>query len=185
MRLRVGIRLLTWGIVAALALGLGVGLDACRIANSPAALSPTPPRSMPSRTRATAVLGTTSGPVAVMVEKSSYAPDDTLVASIHNGLAKPIFARDERSDCTVMDLERWVNSSWQIQAPCVNMQPAPHVVQVALDAVLTQQLAPGLSDATVGSWSAGTYRIAFAYVTSADQPFGQSTVIYSASFTIG
>ena len=95
------------------------------------------------------------------------------------------YARDERSDCTVVDLERWVNSSWQIQAPCVNMQPAPHVVQVALDAVLTQQLAPGLSDATVGSWSAGTYRIAFAYVTSADQPFGQSTVIYSASFTIG
>jgi hypothetical protein len=125
--------------------------------------------------------------VTVEVEKLHYAPNDTLVASIHNGLATPIFARDERSDCGVVDLERQVNGdSWQIQAPCVNMRPAPRVVQLAPDTILTQELASGPGDSSTGSsWPAGTYRITFAYVTSADQPFGQSTVIHSASFTIG
>ncbi len=85
----------------------------------------------------------------------------------------------------MVDLERWVNGSWQVEAPCVNMQPAPHVVQLAPGAVLTQQLAPGQSDSSGDAWPAGTYRIAFAYVTSAGQPFGQSMVVYSASFTIG
>ncbi len=181
MRHSVGIRLLIWGIAAALALVLG----GCRVASPPATLTPTPQRGVTPHTSATPVFGATSGPVAVAVEKPQYAPADTVVASIHNGLATPIFARDERSDCAIVDLERWVNSSWQIQAPCVNMQPAPHVVQLASDAILTQQLAPGLSDSLIGSWPAGTYRIAFAYVTSTDQPFGQSTVVYSASFTIG
>jgi hypothetical protein len=133
----------------------------------------------------TPVFDTTSGLVAVAVEKPQYAPADTLVASIHNGLATPIFARDERSDCAVVDLERWVNHVWRIQAPCVNMQPAPRVVQLAPGTVLALQLAPGRSDSSTASWPAGSYRIAFAYVTSADQQFGQSTVVYSASFTIG
>jgi hypothetical protein len=167
MRHDVGIQRLTCAIVAALALGLG----ACRVASPPAALTPTPS-------------AVSSGLVVVAVENPQYAPDDTIVATIHNGLATSIFARDGRSDCTVVDLERWVDNSWQIQAPCVNMQPTPHVVQVAPDAVLSQPLASSLSDATGGSWPPGTYRLAFAYVTSVDQPFGQSTVIFSAAFTI-
>jgi hypothetical protein len=163
----VGLRRLSCGIVAALALGLG----ACRVASPSAVLTPTPSR-------------ISSGLVAVAVEKPQYGPYDTIVADVHNGLAIPIFARDGRSDCTVVDLERWVDSSWQIQAPCVNMQPTPHVVQVAPDAVLSQPLASNLSDATGGSWPPGIYRLAFAYVASVDQPFGQSTVIYSAAFTV-
>lgn len=169
------IRHLIWGIVAALALGLG----ACRVASPPAAFTPT------MHASATPALGITSGPVTVAVDKLHYAPDEMIVASIHNGLSTPIFARDERSVCTLVDLERWVSNSWQIQVPCVNMRPAPHVVQLGPDAVLAQQLAPILSDSSNGPWPEGTYRIAFAYVTSANQPFGQSTVIYSASFTIG
>lgn len=178
MRHHVGmrrIRHLMWGIAAALAFGLG----ACRVASPPAAFTPT------MHASATPALGITSGPVAVAVDKPHYAPDETIVASIHNGLSMPIFARDERSGCTLVNLERWVSTSWQIQAPCVNMQPAPHVVRLAPDAVLAQQLAPILSDASNGPWPKGTYRIAFAYVTGANQPLGQSTVIYSASFTIG
>ena len=120
-----------------------------------------------------------------MVEQQQYASNDTVVASIHNSLATLILTRDGHSDCTVVDLERWVNNSWQIQAPCVNMQPAPHIVQLAPNAILTLRLAPGLSDSTGGSWLAGTYRLAFAYVTDANQPFGQGTIVYSSSFTIG
>lgn len=175
MRHNVDIGLLTSEVIVALVLGL----SACRGGRAPAALNPTPRSSVATE------VGATSGPVALMVERLRYMSDDTIVASIHNTLATPIFARDGRSDCAVVDLERWVNISWQIQAPCVNMQPTPHIAQIAPNAVLTQQLAPGLSDSSIGSWPAGTYRIAFAYVSSADQPFGQSTVIYSASFTIG
>ncbi len=175
MRHNIGIWLLTSGIAVALALGL----SACSGGLVPAALDSTP------RSSVSTEVVPASRPVAVAVEKSQYAPDDTLIVSIHNSLTTPVFTRDGHSDCTVVDLERWVNTAWQIQALCVNMQPAPHVVQIAPNAMLTQQLAPGLSDSSIGGWPAGTYRIAFAYVSSADQPFGQSTVIYSANFTIG
>lgn len=175
MRHNVGSRLLTSGIVVALVLGL----SACGGGRAPAALNSTP------RSSVSTAVGSTSRPVTVAVEKPQYAPGDTLIVSIHNGLAMPIFTHDGRSDCGVVDLERRVNTSWQIEALCVDMQPAPHVMQIAPNAVLTQQLAPGLSDVSTGPWPSGTYRIAFAYVSSADQPFGQSTVIYSASFTIG
>ena len=162
------IQRLTCAMVATLALGLG----ACRVATPPATLTPTP--SLVS-----------SGGVTVALEKPQYAPSDTIVATIHNGLATPIFARDGRSDCTLLDLERRVNEAWQIQAACVNMQPVRHIAQVAHGAILTQQLAPSLSDSSTESWPPGTYRLAFAYVTSVDQPFGQSTVIFSATFTVG
>jgi hypothetical protein len=162
----VGIQRLICGIVVALALG------ACRVATPSAERTPTP--SLMS-----------SGGVAVAVEKpQQYAPHHTIFAIIHNGLTTAIFTCDGHSDCTVVDLERWVNDAWQNQAPCVNMQPTPHVVQVAPDAVLSRPLASSLSDATGGSWPPGTYRLAFVYVTSVDQPFGQSTVIFSATFTI-
>lgn len=186
MRRSAGIRLLTWGMLTALPLVLGLG--ACRSARAPSVLGSTTQSSVPTSTSATPMLDGTSGPVIpviVTVEKQQYAPTGTIVASIHNGLATPIYTRDERSDCTVVNLERWVNNSWHVQAPCVNMQPAPRVVELAPKTVLTQQLAPGLSDSTEGSWPAGKYRISFAYVTSADQPFGQSTVLYSTTFTIG
>ena len=182
MRHSIQIRLLAWGIVAALALGLG----ACAVVAHPSgALTPTPKSRVTPHTSATPATTATSGPVAVAVDEPQYTPADTIVVRIHNGLATPIFARDERSDCTLVDLERWVNGSWQVVAPCVNMRPAPHFVQLAPGAALTQQLAPGQSDSSGDAWPAGTYRIAFAYVTSADQPFGQSTVVYSASFAVG
>ena len=182
MRHSVGIRLLTWGIVAALVLSL----SACHVARHPAgAITPTPRTSATPPTSATPATTATAGPVTLALGKPQYAPADTIVVTVHNDLATPIFARDERSDCTLVDLERWVNGSWQIEAPCVNMVPRPTIIQLAPGAVLTQQLAPGQSDSSGGAWSAGTYRIAFAYVTSADQPFGQSKVVYSAGYTIG
>jgi hypothetical protein len=182
MRHRTGIRLLAWGSVAALVLSL----SACHVARYPAsAITPAPQRSVTPPTSATPATTATSGPVTLALGKPQYAPADTIVVTIHNSLATPIFARDERSDCTLVDLERWVNGSWQAVAPCVNMQPVPRVVQLASGAALTQQLTPGQSDFSGDAWPAGTYRIAFAYVTSADQPFRQSTLAYSAGFTIG
>jgi hypothetical protein len=157
-------------------------LAACAATSHPSgARTPTTAASATTTTAATA----TSGPVSVTPDKPHYAQDDTIVVTIRNGLALTILARDERSDCSVVDLERWNNGTWEIQAPCVNMQPRPHVVEIAPGAVLTEQLAPQQSDLADNQWQAGTYRIAFAYVTSPSQPFGQSTIVYSASFTIG
>jgi hypothetical protein len=176
MRRDAHFKLPAYGIVAMLALGLA----ACHIASHPAgALTPTPHMS------ATPVIGATSGPVTLALDKPQYTPADTIVVTIHNGLATPIFARTGHSDCTPVDLERWANGSWQVEAPCGNALPTLHASRIAPSAILMQQLAPGQSDFAPDLWTAGTYRIAFAYVTSADQPFGQSTVVYSASFTIG
>jgi hypothetical protein len=177
MRHRYGIRLLVCGIIAAT---LALGLGACHVASRPiGALTPTP------KTNTAPMFGATSGPVAAVVDKQRYAPADTIVVTIHNGLAAPIFARAGRSDCTLVDLDRWVNGSWQIEAHCGNALPTPHALRIAPGAVLTQQLAPGQSDFAPDLWLAGTYRIAYPYVTSPDQPVGQGTVVYSASFVVG
>jgi hypothetical protein len=181
MRNDAHIKPLACGIMAAFALGLG----ACRVVTHPAgALAPTP------QTSATPVFGATTGPVAVVtvtvvVDKSRYAPADTIIATVHNGPTAPIFARNQYSNCTLVSLERWVNGTWQVQAPCRNALPTPHPLKIAPGAVLTQQLAPGQSDYAPDLWQVGTYRIAFAYIASADQPFGQSTVVYSAHFAVG
>src|SRR5258708_15140966 len=97
MRHSVGIRLLIWGIAAALALVLG----GCRVASPPATLTPTPQRGLTPHTSATPVVGATSGPVAVAVEKPPYAPAHKRVASLHTGLGTPLLARRERSDSAI------------------------------------------------------------------------------------
>jgi hypothetical protein len=157
-----------------------LSLGACAVAShSSDVLARTP------QTGVTPTTAATSGPVTLALGKPRYALADTIEVTIHNGLHTPIFARNEHSDCTLVDLERWVNGTWQVEAPCVNMVPKPTIIQLAPDADLTQRLAPGQSDVSSGSWPIGTYRVALAYVMSAGQPFGQSTVAYSANFNIG
>src|SRR5260370_37932557 len=92
MRHSVGIRLLIWGIAAALALVLG----GCRVASPPATLTPTPQRGVTPHTSATPVFGATSRPVAVAVGKPPYRPAGPGGPGPHDGLAAPTLARAQR-----------------------------------------------------------------------------------------
>src|SRR5258708_39573081 len=97
MRSDAHIKLLACGIMAALALGLG----ACRVAvHRASALPPMP------HTSAAPVLGATTGPLTVAADKQRYAPADTIMVTVHDGLTAPIFARTEHSNCTLVSLDR-------------------------------------------------------------------------------
>ena len=178
MRCYVGIRVLMSGTVTALYLGL-VGCSSVGPqpnAGGPGAASGTP--------RASATPRPTSGPgqVTVAVDKTHYAPTDTITVTILNGLATTISTTDHQTNCTVVMLERLVNGAWQPVGACRLMTPT-RVVPIS----------PGTTVQQLGStaWPAGTYRVAFRYFTEPDGESGQATasaqggLVYSATFTIG
>jgi hypothetical protein len=124
----------------------------------------------------------TPGQVTVAVDKTHYAPTDTIMVMIFNGLAASVSTTDHQTNCTVVTLERVVNGAWQAEGACRLLTPT-RVVQI-LPGTTTQQL---------GStrWPTGTYRVAFRYFMEPDEEPGQGAipgqggVVYSASFTLG
>lgn len=172
-------------IVAAV---LGLGLVACGVSSPPVRGIASPAATAPAATSsAVATAGTAAPPshVSLALSKARYMPTDAIVVTIHNGLAISIFAQDNHSDCTLVEVERLMGGLWQGQNACVNMRPAPHVIEIKPGVTITLQLRSTQGEQPAPQWSAGTYRIAFAYVTGPNQPFGQSTILYSASFAIG
>ncbi len=178
MRYCVGIRILMSGTVTALSLGL-VG---CSVGPQPNAGGPGAASGATPRPSATAQPTSRPGQVTVAVDKTHYAPTDTITVTILNGLATTISTTDHQTNCTVVTLERLVNGAWQPVGACRLMTPT-RVVPIS----------PGTTVQQLGStaWPAGTYRVAFRYFTEPDGEPGQGAspgqggVVYSATFTIG
>jgi hypothetical protein len=124
------------------------------------------------------------GQVRLSMGKPRYATHDTIDVTIYNGLTTSVFAQDNHSGCTLVTLLRSVNGSWQAQGLCVNMMPTHHFVEIPVGASIAQLLTPGYDDSAGLLWPAGTYRVAFAYVTSLTQEIGESTAIDSPPFVI-
>lgn len=176
---------LTCGVVTVLSLCLG----ACRASAPPAGARTATPNSTGTphaqgTTSATPGTGPSSGPVTVAVDRSRYPSGAAVTVTIHNGQSAPVYALDNHSDCTVVELERWVNGAWVGEASCVNQQPRPHVVTIEAGGVLSEMV-PGVNNLTGDPWPAGTYRASFAYATSPDQAIGQGSIAYSGSFVVG
>jgi hypothetical protein len=179
MRPCVEIRLLLCIPFAALSLGLG----ACAVVAHPSGgPSPTPQRSVTPHTSATAQPTSGPGQVTVAVDKTHYAPTDTITVTILNGLAAIISTTDHQTNCTIVTLERLVNGAWQPEGACRLMTPT-RVVPIS-PGTTVQQLSSS-------AWPTGTYRVAFRYFTEPDAELGQGAtpgqgaVVYSATFTIG
>jgi hypothetical protein len=124
------------------------------------------------------------GEVRVSAGKPRYTTHDTIDVTIYNGLATSIFAQDNHSDCTLVTLLRSVNGSWQVQGSCVNMMPTHHFVEIPMGASTVELLTPGQDDSAGPLWPAGTYRVAFVYVTSPTQGMGTGTEVDSPPFVI-
>lgn len=121
----------------------------------------------------------TSSQVRVVPDKQQYRSSETVVATITNGLSASITTQDHQSDCTVVTVERLAGQMWQPQNMCQLKSPT-RLVPLAAGATIAQQVRPPTSLASSG-WSAGTYRIVFAYRQGATD---QDTTIYSATFTV-
>jgi hypothetical protein len=123
--------------------------------------------------------------VTVLLDKTQYGVDDTLHISIANRLTTPVTGSDHQSACTIVKVQMQRAGSWIDMGKCLQGTPTR---RVTLEANTTTAVAvsPGASNfATNAHWNAGTYRIAFSYIPGKDEITGPSTVVYSATFTIG
>jgi hypothetical protein len=187
MRHTIRMSILGPAAIAAMAT-VAVGLAACAATSEPigghAASATESAQSATATPTATAVRQTPANPgrVTVTVDKTHYAPTDTITVTIFNGLAASVSTTDHQTNCTMVTLERSVNGAWQTIAPCRLMTPT-RVVPIP----------PGATTQRLGStaWPVGTYRVVFHYSTEPDAAPtqgatpGQGGVVYSANFTIG
>lgn len=187
-----------------LAIALSAALGACGRAignaSTPPAQSLTPgacPGSSPTADSSAGLLGSeklrampvttlppgvTVGQVRVVVESGAYDRGSTIFAWAGNGLGQCIYATDHHSDCSIIVLERQVDSGWQPQADCQLATPTRTLALPPMQADFVR-LAPPATGAQPGIWQAGTYRVAFSYHLGQDAT-GQPIAVVSDPFTV-
>jgi hypothetical protein len=127
-----------------------------------------------SQTPATA----TPGAVRLVLRQTHFKPGDIVTVNIENGLARTISTTDHHSSCTLIQLEKLVNGSWQSSGTCHLMTPT-RVVDLAAGSVTPQKVGlPTEKDA------AGTYRMMLMYGVSGQSAGSSAGPAYSATFTV-
>lgn len=117
------------------------------------------------------------GPVRLILGQSQFHPGDLVTVTVENGLSHGITATDHRSNCTVIQLQRLVDSSWQPVDKCNALTPTK-MVEVAAGNSLQQRV--GIP---TGAEAAGTYRMMLTYGASDQQP-NNAGPAYSSTFTV-
>jgi hypothetical protein len=128
----------------------------------------------PSPTPASTV---STGPVTLHVGAKFYHPGDTIEVTLSNTGTSTIYFPDHLTNCTVIELQRQVNGSWEIVQRCLLMIPTRwHTLDAGQS--LTVKLVP----ASNHQWVAGLYRATLSYRTSLE--VGTPTPIYSSEFQV-
>jgi hypothetical protein len=128
----------------------------------------------------------TSGPVSIRTDHSTYMPTDSIYVSVVNNLETSIFAYDTRASCTILDLQLQVNGVWQGTniARCPLGRPAMRV-EIPAGHTYSATIQAGSLGISQASFPAGTYRLVLSYSTSATSlPQQNTTTIYSATFSV-
>jgi hypothetical protein len=128
----------------------------------------------------------TSGPVSIRTDHSTYMPTDSIQVSVTNNLKTSIFAYDTRASCTILDLQIQVNGVWQATnvARCPLGRPAMRV-EIPAGKTYTAKIQAGFPGLSQVNFPAGTYRLVLGYSTSATSlPQQITTTLYSATFSV-
>jgi len=128
----------------------------------------------------------TSGPVSIRTDHSTYMPTDSIHVSVINNLQTSIFAYDTRASCTILDLQMQVNGVWQGTniARCPLGRPAMRV-EIPAGNTYSAMIQAGSLGISQASFPVGTYRLVLSYSTSATSlPQQNTTTIYSATFSV-
>ncbi len=127
--------------------------------------------------------GVTPFQVRVVVEGDRHGPCETIFVWAGNGLGQRIYTTDHHSDCTIVTLERQVNSEWQPVATCL-LASLTRIIEIASMQANFVPLAPGALGTRERAWPTGTYRVAFGYHTGQQVSSTADTLVYSTIFTI-
>jgi hypothetical protein len=125
------------------------------------------------------------GLVSLSASQAQYSTPDAIAVIVHNGLASPIFAQDNHTGCTIVQLELASGGDWQAMGACVNWPTHPHVVEINSGMSMTVYLRPATEANLDSGWPSGMYRATLTYVTGTNEPIGQGTTVASQTFAIG
>jgi hypothetical protein len=126
----------------------------------------------------------TAGALRLATDRASYATHDPIGVTVANSGGADLYARDDRSACTFVQLQRYdaTKQQWLSVDGCppATTSPRPLVIPSGMSEPFT--LAPG-STSDPNAWVLGTYRVGCAYSANPDGITGEQ-VAYSAGFTI-
>lgn len=133
--------------------------------------------STPTTNTQTPAATVSPGPVRLVLGQTQFHPGDLVMVTVENGLSHSITTEDHRSNCTVIQLQKLVDSSWQPVDKC-NALTRTRLVEVAAGGSLQQRV--GIP---TGSDAAGTYRMMLTYGSSDEQPTNSGPV-FSSTFVV-
>jgi len=123
-----------------------------------------------------------AGRITITVSAPSYGPGQVVSATIANGLDKPVFTTDSKSDCSIAILEREEADTWNPILTCMVRRPP---VTVAIGSSRGRTVLINLSNlAALGTpLEAGIYRLTFTYGLGREQG-REPLVAHSPTFEI-
>ena len=114
---------------------------------------------------------TGGGSVSISTDRTIYAPDGTMMVTVHNTLPTPIYALDTLASCSILSLQFQVNGTWQPSqvAQCPQKRPA-RPVKIDAGATYTTMITAGYPGLQQLTFPTGSYQLVLVYSTSPDTP---------------
>jgi len=126
----------------------------------------------------------TSG-VTVSTDRTTYAPDDTILVTVHNTLAVPIYAPDTLSSCSILSLQYWANEAWQTsQVAQCPLRRRAQIVKIDAGATYTAHITAGYPGWKQDTFPKGSYRLVLLYTTTPSAMPTQANGVTVTSATI-
>jgi hypothetical protein len=116
-------------------------------------------------------------PVTLQVGATNYARGDSISVTIKNQSGQTIYFADHRTNCTVLLLERLVNSSWEPVAPCKLM------IATRIHSLKTGEVST-ITIITSSQWPTGHYQARLDYSFKQDAGVNGPTPVYSNMFLL-
>jgi hypothetical protein len=131
---------------------------------------------------------TVPGQVTVELAKTSFREGERVQAIVANGLDQPVYTENQKSDCTIVKLERLKDGLWEWISGCAFMERLPSVVEIGPGEVVEVTINPHRQQpGPIGAplrlaFGEGTYRVALLYWPAINRE--KETTVTSPEFAI-
>lgn len=120
-----------------------------------------------------------TSPVQVTTDQAVYRPGQPVVVKIANGLATPIYALSGQTYCTIVTVQRYVDSEWKPEGACQSYAP-PGWVEIAAGGTTRVEVMSHVH--ADQSLPAGRCRAKLTFRVGSTS--GQSSAVFSPEFLI-
>jgi hypothetical protein len=120
--------------------------------------------------------------IDIVTDHSRYHPSQAIGVTVRNVTGTPLYAIEQYSACTMLQLQFRLNGKWDTVQPCIG-GPQPQLRLLAPKVMFPLSFGPGNAPDNPNLWRVGTYRFALQYGTKADGSNIES-FSYSAGFEV-